>query len=139
MELRVDNRTPMSLLSPISELKLVTNVKYLGLIFEDSLKMQINLQDKREKEAKLKQFSWILFSTNFDRAAAYHLFMAIYESKVSYSSNLITIWDKKTLKWHESFLYRGFKSLLSLTSNVKKEKLMKLALGKTFSEFQETE
>ena len=54
MELRVDNRTPMSLLSPISELKLVTNVKYLGLIFEDSLKMQINLQDKREKEAKLK-------------------------------------------------------------------------------------
>ena len=54
MELRVDNRTPMSLLSPISELKLVTNVKYLGLIFEDSLKMQINLQDKKEKEAKLK-------------------------------------------------------------------------------------
>ena len=54
MELRVDNRTPMSLLSPISELKLVTHVKYLGLIFEDSLKMQINLQDKREKEAKLK-------------------------------------------------------------------------------------
>ena len=65
--------------------------------------------------------------------------MAIYESKVSYSSNLITIWDKKTMKWHESFLYRGFKSLLSLTSNVKKEKLLKLALGKTFTEFQETE
>ena len=39
MELRIDQRTPRSLSSPLNEVPLVPKLKYLGVIFHDDMKM----------------------------------------------------------------------------------------------------
>ena len=54
MELRVDQRTPRSLFSPLPELGLQGEIKYLGVTFSEDLKMVANLKEQKLKETKLK-------------------------------------------------------------------------------------
>ena len=65
--------------------------------------------------------------------------MTLFRSVVNYAAPLISIWDKPTSKWQQDFLYRGFKSLLGLRVNAKKEKLLALCLGKPFADFNKVE
>ena len=42
LELRVDARTPMSLISPLSTVPLLTKYTYLGVIIDDALNMRLD-------------------------------------------------------------------------------------------------
>jgi hypothetical protein len=139
LETRVDNRTPRSLFSPIAEIPLLREYQYLGVTFSDSLNMKLNHKKKQERKDKLKQFSWILNSQQLDGATAFHIFMALFRSKINYAMNIITIFDRNSRQWYESYLYASIKELLGIKENVSKSLLIEVCLGKSFEEYIQQE
>ena len=97
--------------------------------------MTMNQKKKQDKEKALNSISWILNSKKLDGATAFHIFMALFRSKISYASNLISIFDKHSLTWYGSFLYRAIKRLLNIKDKVSKEELLRITLGKSFEEY----
>jgi hypothetical protein len=65
--------------------------------------------------------------------------MALFRSKINYAMNIITIFDKNSRQWYESFLYTSIKELLGIKENVSKSHLLEVCLGKSFEEYIQQE
>jgi hypothetical protein len=133
MQVRVDKRTRDRNLDTFDGIPYVTRYKYLGVLFNDDLNMEDHLDQVKIQERKLQKVKWILEKQNqqLDGFSKYHLFQALFRSRVSYSMNLLTIKEKKCLSWFEGFWYRALKILvgISLKENVNKERLFEICLG----------
>jgi hypothetical protein len=113
----------------------VRNYKYLGVNFDDALNMSLDLSQRQIKRNKLKTMSWILSSKKFDGSASYHLWQAIFKSTINYATNVITIYDKKTKRWFESYLYESIKQLLGIKDKVSQKLLHEICLGMPFDDY----
>lgn len=65
----------------------------------------------------------------------YHLFQALFRSRVAYPINLMAPISKKVKDWYKGFYYRALKALLRIKENANTEKLLRICLGKSFEEF----
>ena len=94
--------------------------------------------DNRERDGKkmnLKKLDWILNSGRFDADAVFHLFMALFRSKVSYAILLLSAWDTNTFEWYRRYHYQAFKKILGITDLVNSDRLLELCLGKDFESY----
>lgn len=109
LEIRVDNRTEPSLLSPLTGIPFRRNYKYLGVEIDDSLNMKLDLSQKHKKEKNLNKMSWLIRTSKIEGIAAFHLFITLYRSKVAYATNLVAIADKRNREWFQDYTYRALK------------------------------
>jgi hypothetical protein len=66
---------------------------------ENDMKCKLDIAKKREQEGKLENLEWILQDPAIDGKARYHVWQSLYKSKLSYATNLLTMFDSKTRKW----------------------------------------
>jgi hypothetical protein len=135
LELRIDQRTPTTRVSPIQGVPLEKTYKYLGIQIRDDGNMTPDLETRKGKDADMQKMKWILQTPKLNGAARYHLFTSLFRSKVAYGINLISIGDKKVNAWWEQYMYQALKLLLGIRDPVSKEQLFKHCLGQPFKEF----
>lgn len=70
-----------------------------------------------------------------DGLAKYHLFQALFRSRVAYAVNLLSPISTKIRTWFEGYYYRAIKSLLGVKENAKTEKLLSTCLGMSFEDY----
>ena len=83
--------------------------------------------------------NWVLQSNKVDGAAAFHIWLTLFRSKVTYATNLISIFSKNTRKWYKGYMYRSIKALLGIKEKPAKELLFELCLGTTFEAYLKVE
>jgi hypothetical protein len=88
---------------------------------------------------KLAKSKWILMDKNLDGASKFHLFQALFRSRVSYAMNILAYFDRDTAKWFKSYWYQSIKTLLNIGDNIKMERLFSFTLGESFESFLEKE
>ena len=59
MQIRKDRRTPTRLESTLAGFPVVTEYKYLGVIIDDALNLEMDVKKKKSLEAQLRRASWI--------------------------------------------------------------------------------
>lgn len=76
MVVRVEKRTPATMLESYQGIKYTSTFKYLGVQLSDDLNMQEHLASTRQQELNLNKIKWILKSQNrdLDGVSKYHLF-----------------------------------------------------------------
>lgn len=62
--------------------------------------MRFYLHDSHmeKKEKELKKIDWVLKNSKLDGATRWHIFQAIFRSKVSYGANIITSINKPSME-----------------------------------------
>lgn len=93
------------------------------------------MKDRLDKEKQLDKIAYLLKSPSIDGAAKYHVFEALFKSRVLYGLNVIALYDKKVWQWLKRFMYHASRKLLGITNYSNKEKTLNLVLGEDFNDF----
>jgi hypothetical protein len=63
------------------------------------MSLSLDLKYRNDKMKKLKKAKWILRDRSLGGAARYHIFQALFKSRMTYAINILAFFDKKTYKW----------------------------------------
>jgi hypothetical protein len=83
----------------------VKSYKYLGIEIRDDLSLGAHKKKLAGVMKKLGKSKWILIDKNLDGASKFHLFQAMFKSRVSYAINILAYFDKNTARWYKSYWY----------------------------------
>ena len=123
MCLRKDRRTPNPMSREYRNYPMVDEYKYLGVMIDNCLNLKSEMHKKKQMEISLKSSMNRLSYTKLDKAAKYHVWQALFKSRVWYSIILTTRLNAQMKKWTQSFLYRSLKQITGLKGNPNTEKL----------------
>ena len=66
---------------------------------ENKRGLHLDVQAKKDCEKLLKKQSWILNDCQMEGSSRYHIFQALFRSKVFYAINIATMYCNKTKNW----------------------------------------
>ena len=102
----------------------VTSYNYLGLIIDDALKLDLELEKKKYLEKSLSNVRRLINSNKLTNETRYTVWHQLFKSKTWYLLILTSRISPRLRLWGESFLYRGVKSLLNIRGLPNKQKLL---------------
>ena len=77
----------------------------------------------------IKKQEWIMRSSALGRKAKYHLMQAIFNSKWTYGSEILSIVNVPYRTWLRSQWYRSLKTLLGISAKVSSSLILEKCLG----------
>ena len=136
---KVDRRTPDPTNWNFHGIPLKQEYKYLGFNLTPQLGVDVSIQVKNDMDRKLRANEWLLTSPKLDGPARFHIWQTLFRSRVNYSINIASIFNKKIAKWYKGFTYRACLKLLNVKGKPEKERTLRLCLGQSFEEYLESE
>ena len=99
MVIRKDRRTPLPLIKEVEGVKVTSSSKYLGMHLDDCLNFEVELGAKQEMFDRLKKAHWIIRGNKLTSSTKYHVWLAIFKSKIWYQALILAHKSAKASRW----------------------------------------
>ena len=117
MVVRKDRRTPNPIQRSYRGYPLVDQYKYLGVLIDNCLNLQMEVQKKKQIERQLVTQQRRMAYMKLDQPSRYHVWQALFKSRTWYSIVLTSRLADKLQSWAKGYLYRSIKALMGVTGN----------------------
>ena len=123
MQIRKDRRTPPPLEARFRGYPYVSEYKYLGVYFVDCLNIEHELGKKKELEKAMQSQLQRMNYMCLDKGARYHVWQALFKSRLWYSLVLTSRISTKMKEWMKGYLYRSVIGLMRVKGKPQKDRV----------------
>ena len=123
MQIRKDRRTPPPLEAQFRGYPYVSEYKYLGVYFDDCLNIEHELGKKKELEKAMQSQLQRMNYMCLDKGARYHVWQALFKSRLWYSLVLTSRISTKMKEWMKGYLYRSVIGLMRVKGKPQKDRV----------------
>jgi hypothetical protein len=128
MSFRIDRRTPLTR-SSFHGIPVVTEYKYLGIVFDDCGRLHDHVDIFKSKLNSITWLQGMKWAKKLTPQRQYITWQALSHSRQVYAMNLLLPRSKRLQREYQAFLYNATRSLHGIKSLVNKEKLLRAQLG----------